>query len=196
MNKNKNRNSRDARFQKPPQEFEQKVLDLTRVARMVAGGRRFNFRATVVVGNKKGKVGVGVAKGADVSIAINKATRYAQENIIIVPMTSSGTIPHEVTGRQTGSKVFLKPGLKGKGIVAGGAVRVICNLAGYKDITTKILSRSTNKLNIAIATINALNEIDFKPRVKKLDIKEKEAKKDKKPKDKKANTNKKLKVKS
>lgn len=148
-----------APHQREPQEYDQKVLDIARVARVVAGGRRFSFRAVVVIGDRKGKVGVGVGKGSDVSIAINKATRFAKKNVIRVPMTDAGTIPYEMKGKQTGSVVLLKPGLISRGIIAGGAVRVICDLAGYKDLTAKILSRSTNKLNIALATINALRQI-------------------------------------
>lgn len=150
-----------------PVEFEQKVLHLARVARMVAGGRRFNFRATVVLGNRKGKVGVGIGKGADVSIAINKAARNAQKNAILVPMTPDGTIPHEIIGKQSGSIIYLKPALRGRGIIAGGAARVVCDLAGYHDIVAKVLSRSTNKLNNALATINALSSISYDPKIQK-----------------------------
>ena len=141
------------------QEYDQKVLDIARVARVVAGGRRFSFRASIALGDKKGKVGIGVGKGADVSLAINKAVRQAKKALIKVPMTDAGTLPYEIKGKQTGSVVLLKPSRRGRGIIAGGSVRVICGLAGYKDITTKILSRSTNKLNIALATINALKQV-------------------------------------
>lgn len=154
-NKKFNRSERGATVS----EFDQRVLDLARVARMAAGGRRFNFRATVIVGDRKGRVGIGVAKGRDVSMAISKAARQAQKNIIHVSITSSGTIPHETVGKQTGSIVFLKPARSGRGIIAGGATRIVCDLAGYKDITAKTLSRSTNKLNNALATINAFKKI-------------------------------------
>lgn len=160
-NKKEGRGQRRSEYKKEPQEYDQKVLDIARVARVVAGGRRFSFRAVVVVGNRKGKVGVGVAKGGDVSVAINKATTQANKKVLEVPMTKSGTLPYEVQGKQTSSVVLLKPGVKGRGIVAGGAVRTICDLAGYKDISAKILSRSTNKLNNAIATINALKKIKY-----------------------------------
>lgn len=159
--KRKNRGGR--RRRKRVSEYDQKVLDIARVARMVAGGRRFNFRATVVVGNRKGKVGIGVGKGRDVALSINKAVNYAKKNVITVPMTPEGTIPYEVKGKQTGSVVFLKPARQGRGIIAGGAVRVICDLAGYSDITAKLLSRSTNKLNNAQATINALEKVNYVP---------------------------------
>ncbi|MEX0870103.1 MAG: 30S ribosomal protein S5 [Candidatus Spechtbacterales bacterium] len=141
-------------------EFDQKVLDIARVARVVSGGRRFSFRTVVVVGDKKGRVGVGIGKGADVAISIGKAARNAEKNVINAPITSKGTIPYDVIGRQSGSEVFLKPGREGGGIIAGGAVRAVCSLAGYKDLTGKILSRSTNKLNVALATINALKNVD------------------------------------
>ena len=154
------RNINTKKFQKPEiQEFEQSVLDIARVARVVAGGRRFSFRATVAMGDKKSRVGVGVGKGADVSSAINKAARQAKKNMIKAPMTERGTLPYEVMGKQTSSVVLLGPGVQGRGIVAGGAVRAVCNLAGYKDITAKILSRSTNKLNNALAAVNALKKV-------------------------------------
>lgn len=166
-NKKQGQEQRRSEYKREPQEYDQKVLDIARVARVVAGGRRFSFRAVVVVGNKKGKVGVGVAKGADVSMAINKATTQAKKNVLEVPITELGTLPYEVQGKQTSSIVLLKPGVRGRGIVAGGAVRTVCDLAGYKDISAKILSRSTNKLNIALATINAIKKIKYIPEKQK-----------------------------
>ena len=169
------------------QEYDQKVLDIARVARVVAGGRRFSFRASIVLGDKKGKVGVGVGKGADVSLAINKAVRQAKKSLIKVPMTDAGTLPYEIKGKQTGSVVLLKPSRRGRGIIAGGSMRVICGLAGYKDITTKILSRSTNKLNIALATINALKQVKYissmKTKDEKTEVKDKQNKTKIKPKE-------------
>lgn len=185
--------SRGPRRDREPQEFDQKVLDIARVARVVAGGRRFSFRSTVVLGDKKGRVGVGVGKGADVSLSINKAVKNAKKNIITVPMTPEGTLPHDIKGKQSATIVYLKPTTQGRGIIAGGAVRTVCDLAGYKDIAAKVLSRSTNKLNMALATINALEKIDYDPatapkKEEKKDIKEEakpEAKKDTKKKTKK-----------
>ncbi|TSC53042.1 MAG: small subunit ribosomal protein S5 [Parcubacteria group bacterium LiPW_39] len=139
-------------------EFDQKVLDVARVTRVVAGGRRFSFRVTVAVGNRKGKIGVGIAKGIDVSQAVEKAAADAQKNKIIVPL-KEGTIPHEVTAKYAAAKVFLKPARQGRGLVAGGALRAICELAGIANISAKILSRSTNKLNNARATIEALKKL-------------------------------------
>ena len=142
-------------------EFESKLLDLARVTRVSAGGRRFRFRAVVVVGDKKGKVGVGVAKGLDVAQAVEKATRLARKNLIEVPIIED-TIPHQVYAKSGAAKVILKPQRKGRGLVAGGTVRVICNLGGIRNISSKILGRTGNKLNNAQATIKALKELKTK----------------------------------
>lgn len=140
------------------EEFESKLLDLARVTRVAAGGRRFRFRAVMVVGNRAGKVGVGVAKGLDVTQAVEKVTRFAKKNLIEVPIVKD-TIPHEVMAKFSSAKVLLKPKRKGKGLVAGGTVRVICSLAGIKNISSKILGRTGNKLNNAMATIKALKSL-------------------------------------
>lgn len=144
--------------EKPKDEFDSKLLDLARVTRVAAGGRRFRFRAVVVVGNKKGKVGIGVAKGLDVAQAVDKATRLAKKNLIEVPIVQD-TIPYEVYAKFASAKVLLKPKGGGKGLVAGGTVRIVCQLAGIKNISSKILGRSTNKLNNARATIRALDQL-------------------------------------
>lgn len=151
--------------QKPPSEYDQKILDIARVSRVTAGGRRFSFRVTMIVGNKTGKVGVATGKGKDVAIAVNKAARNAQKNIFVVPMTPEGTIPHEVEGKRGSARVTLRPTKGGRGIIAGGPVRIICELAGYKDISAKIVGRTTNKLNNARATIEALSRIHYTPPV-------------------------------
>jgi len=179
QNKKKEYGKKESRGRAPrePQEFDQVVLDIARVARVVAGGRRFSFRATVAIGDKKERVGVGVGKGADVALAIGKATKQAKKNVMNVPMTQEKTLPYETTGKQTSSVVLLKPGLPGRGIVAGGSVRTVCILAGYKDITAKILSRSTNKLNNALATIDALKKVKTDNKNKKEKIKPKDDKK-------------------
>lgn len=140
-------------------EFEQGVLDIRRTARVVAGGRRFSFRATVVVGNRKGKVGLGVGKGADVSSAIEKGVYQAKKNIIMVPLTDKYSIPHEVKSKVSASRILLKPAREGRGLVAGGPVRLIADLAGIKNLTAKILGRTTNKLNNARATMEALKKL-------------------------------------
>ena len=139
-------------------EYEQKLLDVARVVRVVAGGRRFRFRVVVVIGNQKGKVGLGVAKGQDVSLAVEKATAKAKKHLIKIPLLK-GTIPHQVEAKYSSAKVLLKPGRPGRGIVAGGAVRVICNLAGIGNISAKIIGRTGNKLNNAQATIKALKSL-------------------------------------
>lgn len=139
-------------------EFDQKLLDVARVARIVAGGRRFSFRATVAIGNRAGKVGIGVAKGQDVSQAVNKAVNEAKKRLISVPIKET-TISYDVFSKYGAAKVLLKPAAKGRGLVAGGVVRIICELAGIKDISAKIISRSTNKLNNARATIEAFKKL-------------------------------------
>ena len=139
-------------------EFESKLLGLARVTRMTAGGRRFRFRAAVIVGDKKGRVGFGVAKGADVAQAVEKSTRIAKKNIIKIPI-KEGTIPHQVEAKFGAAKVLLRPQKKGRGLVAGGTVRVICDLAGIKNISSKILGRTNNKINNAKATISALSKL-------------------------------------
>lgn len=139
-------------------EFESQLLDLARVTRVTGGGKQLRFRAVVVVGDKTGKVGVGVAKGKDVAQAIEKATRIAKKNIIEVPIFEE-SIVHQVEAKFGPARVLLRPQRKGRGLVAGGVVRVICNLAGIKNISSKLLSRSRNKLNNARATIKALKKL-------------------------------------
>ncbi|MEK7160884.1 MAG: 30S ribosomal protein S5 [Patescibacteria group bacterium] len=146
------------RGEREKSEYDQKVLEVARVTRVVAGGRRFSFRATVAVGNRKGKIGVGTAKGLDFSQSVDKAVADARKNMMILPI-KDGTIPHEVEAKYAAAKVFLKPAPKGRGLVAGGAVRVICDLAGIENICAKILSKSTNKLNNARATMAAFASI-------------------------------------
>lgn len=147
--------------EKPKDEFDSKLLDLARVTRVAAGGRRFRFRAVMVVGNKTGKVGIGVAKGLDVAQAVEKATRLAKKNLVEVPIVKD-TIPHEIFAKFGPAKVLLKPKRKGRGLIAGGTVRIICTLAGIKNISSKILGRTGNKLNNAMATIEALKKLKDK----------------------------------
>lgn len=138
-------------------EFDQKLLDLARVTRVVKGGRRFSFRATMVIGNRKGRVGLGVAKGTDVSVAITKAVADAKKNMVNVVRTDS-TISFEVREKFGAAKVMIKPAKEGKGIVAGGAMRSVIELAGIKDITAKSFG-SSNKINVAKATVKALTMV-------------------------------------
>lgn len=155
--------SRRAReFSKERSEFDQSVLDIRRTARVVAGGRRFSFRATVIVGNRKGRVGLGVGKGQDVSEAVEKAVFQAKKSFIDVPLTAARSIPHEVYGKLSAARVLLKPAQEGRGLAAGGAVRTIADLSGIKNITSKILGRTANKLNNARATIEALKKLKVK----------------------------------
>jgi small subunit ribosomal protein S5 len=140
------------RREKP--EFDQKLLNLARVTRVVKGGRRFRFRATLVIGNRKGKVGVGVAKGSDVSDAIKKAYNDAKKNMITVQL-AGGTLSHDVAAKLGSARVLLKPASLGRGIIAGGAVRAVVDLLGVKDIVSKSLGAS-NSLNVARVTIKAL----------------------------------------
>jgi len=143
------------------EEFESKLLDLARVERMTGGGRRLRFRAIIIYGNKRGKVGLGVAKGLDVAQAVEKATRLAKKNLIEVPIVD-GTIPFEVEAKFGAAKILLRPQRRGRGLVAGGTVRIICNLAGIEDISSKVLSKSRNKLNNARAVLSAFKRLKIR----------------------------------
>ncbi len=143
-------------------EFKEKVLDLRRVTRVVAGGKRFRFRATVALGDEKGRVGVGIAKGLDVQSAVNKAKTGAKKNILTIDLKNGRTIPHEVSAKYSAARVLLKPAAEGHGLKAGGAVRFVLSLAGVKDATAKCLGRTPNKLTNAMATIKALGELRAK----------------------------------
>lgn len=141
-------------------EFEQKIIDIARVTRVVKGGKRFSFRIVIVIGDKKGRVGVGVAKGPDMKAATEKAYADAKKNIITLSFKGN-TIPYDVYKKLGSSKILLKPVAKGHGIVAGGAVRTIASLAGIKDISGKMLG-AKSKLNNARATIDALKQFSVK----------------------------------
>lgn len=151
------RDNKNFRGKKEKPEFDQKLLDLARVARVVKGGRRFRFRATLVIGNRKGKVGVGVGKGADVSDAIRKAFDDAKKSLVTIKMTKN-TIAHDINYKSRSAKIILKPAVEGKGIIAGGAVRTVVEFAGIKDIVSKSLGTS-NKLSVARATVEALSSL-------------------------------------
>lgn len=140
-----------------PKEFEEVVVNIDRVARVVKGGRRFRFKALVVVGDRKTRVGVGVSKGADVQTAIAKATDVAKKNLIVVPVTNT-TIPHDMEVKVSGARVLIKPAAPGTGIIAGGVVRQIIGVTGITNMLSKSLG-STNKVNIAYATIEALRQM-------------------------------------
>jgi small subunit ribosomal protein S5 len=139
-------------------EFEQVTLDVRRVARVMAGGRRFSFSVTVVIGDKKGRVGVGLGKGADTALAIDKAVRSAKKALITVPLTSSRSIEHNIKAKYSSSTVEMIPS-PGRGVVAGSAMRTVLEYAGVTDVIAKIHTRSKNKLTIARATVEALKSL-------------------------------------
>jgi small subunit ribosomal protein S5 len=136
-------------------EFDQKIISIRRVTRVMAGGRRFSFSVAMVIGDKKGKVGVGIGKAGDTQAAIEKAIRDAKKNMIIVPMNKESRIPHDVHTKYVSSEVMIMPA-PGRGLVAGSSVRTVLEHAGVKDVTAKIFSRSKNKLNNARAAVEAL----------------------------------------
>ncbi|HVN26090.1 MAG TPA: 30S ribosomal protein S5 [Candidatus Paceibacterota bacterium] len=140
-------------------EFRERVLDMRRVTRVVAGGKRFRFRATLVLGDEKGRVGIGVAKGLDVQQAVAKAKTEARKNMLTISLKDQRTIAHEVLAKYSAAKVLLKPASKGHGLRAGGSVRFVLAFAGVKDATAKILGRTPNKLTNAMATLEALRKL-------------------------------------
>ncbi|MBN2093860.1 MAG: 30S ribosomal protein S5 [Candidatus Zambryskibacteria bacterium] len=168
-NKTKFRQKNERRPSRRParvkQEFDNKIIDIRRVTRVVAGGRRFSFSIVVVIGDRKGRVGVGIGKAGDTPIAIEKAIRDAKKHIIKVSLTDKGSIAHPVNTKYASAEIFLNPA-PGKGVIAGSAVRVVLELAGIKEVSSKILSRSKNKLNIARAAVKALLQLKEKNKEK------------------------------
>ncbi|MBR3323634.1 30S ribosomal protein S5 [Candidatus Saccharibacteria bacterium] len=157
MDPRRNNRRRDrVRGAEAPKEFEEVTINIDRVSRTVAGGRRMRFKALVAIGNKKNKVGIGVAKGNDVTSAVQKATAKAKRNMIEFAMDGE-TICHEVETRVTGADVLMKPAAPGTGIIAGGVVRSIIGLTGINNLISKSLG-STNKVNIAYAVIEGLRQ--------------------------------------
>lgn len=138
--------------------WEQRVVKVSRVSKVVKGGKKISFRATVVVGDMEQKVGVGVGKAEEVSTAIKKAETDAKKNVITIPIAEGKTIPHAILGVAGGSKVFIRPAVPGTGVIAGGSVRIVLELAGIKNILSKQLG-SNNPLNNARATISALKSL-------------------------------------
>lgn len=145
------------------EEFEQKMIDIARVTRVMAGGKRMRFRACVAIGNRKGRVAIGLAKGADVTLAITKAVNKAKKDFIDVPIVNE-TIPHEVYQKFGAAKILFKPAKRGRGIIAGGAVRIVLELSGVKNVTSKILGTG-NKVNNVKCAIEALKSLK-RPEVK------------------------------
>ncbi len=140
-------------------EWKEKMLDLRRVTRVVAGGKRFKFRATLAIGDEKGRVGIGLGKGVDVQQALQKAKTDAKKNVMTIILKDGRTIPHQVLAKYSAAEVLLKPASAGHGLRAGGAVRFVLSLAGVKDATAKCLGRTPNKLTNAMATIEALKQL-------------------------------------
>jgi small subunit ribosomal protein S5 len=149
--------SRDGKDRIKP-EFDTKMIDIRRVTRVAAGGRRFTFSVAVVSGDRKGRVGVGLGKAIDTTLAIDKATRDAKKHIFKIALTPSMSIPHSVYAKYSSARVEMMP-VKGRGLVAGSAVRNVLILAGVKDVVAKLRSPSKNKLNIARAAVLALQQL-------------------------------------
>jgi small subunit ribosomal protein S5 len=151
------RRNRRPEIQQEEKQFDERTLHIDRVARVVKGGRRFRFRALVVVGDRKHKVGIGSAKGADVTAAVTKATEVAKKNFVSVSLYK-GTLPHEVERKVSGAHILLMPASAGTGLIAGGVVRTILEVAGVKNALSKSLG-SSNKTNTSYATIAALDSL-------------------------------------
>lgn len=149
----------------PKSEFKDTLLEVRRVTRVMAGGKRFSFRASVVVGDMKGRVGFGIAKGLDFVSAVQKAKRQAEKNIIRIPLVDGRTIPYDIETKFDAARVRIKPAKEGHGLIAGGSCRVVLELAGVKDVSAKILGRTKNKIANARATIKALGEMKSKIRI-------------------------------
>lgn len=154
----KNRRRSNKRREKVRSEFDQKILDIRRVTRVSAGGRRFSFAVSLVAGDRKGKVGIGTGKAGDTSLAIEKAFRNAKKNMIKIKTTDEGLIPHDVKAKFCSAQVLMIPA-PGRGVIAGSAVRDVIEFAGLKDINAKIISGTKNKLNIARAAIKAFESL-------------------------------------
>ena len=144
------------RFNEPKaKEYEELVISVNRVTKVTKGGRHFRFAATVVVGNRKGTVGFGTGKANEVQDAVKKAIQSATKNVVNIPLVDERTIPHDAIGESGAARVLIKPAKAGTGIIAGGSVRAVLELAGVKDVVSKSLGTNT-KVNVAKATINAL----------------------------------------
>ena len=149
------RPERDTRREKPKKEFDELLLEVRRVTRVTTGGRRLSFRATILIGNRKGKIGLGISKGNDVASAVQKASHEAYKNIFEVPLTKNDTVPYPISMKYKACIVKLLPASEGTGLKAGSSIRSVLELAGYSNILSKMVG-SNNKLNNALATIQAL----------------------------------------
>ncbi len=148
------------RGDRPVREFDQKVVEVKRVTRVVKGGKRMRFRALVVIGDHKGKVGIGLKKGVDVAESVNKAVNQAKKNMIVLPLVND-TIPHEINLKYKSSKIIMLPARPGTGVIAGGAVRSVLDMAGVKNVISKMLG-SNNKVNNVRATFEAFKAMRSK----------------------------------
>ncbi len=157
MADDRGRAARARAVEQEQKEFDERMVNIDRVARVVRGGRRFRFRALVVIGDHKGRVGVGVSKGADVTTAVSKATDVAKKSIVTIKL-HNGTIPHESEAKVAGARILVKPASPGTGLIAGGVVRTVLEVAGVNNALSKSLG-SSNKINVAYATVKALQEI-------------------------------------
>ncbi len=164
--KEKKHNSKSELKNEAKQEFKEKVVNVSRVAKVVKGGRTFRFSALVVIGDGKGRIGIGTGKSAEVPEAIKKATDDARKNVVTISLVNN-TIPHEYTTNFGASKVILKPAVEGTGVIAGGAVRPVLELAGVKNVTAKTLG-SRNSRNVVYATLKALKAMRTPEEVAKL----------------------------
>lgn len=160
QNNRQGRDNRRGRGDMPQEEkqFDERVVHIDRVARVVKGGRRFRFRALVVVGDHKGKVGIGISKGADVTTAVTKAVEVAKKSFVNIHIVND-TIAHESEVKVGGARIFIKPAAAGTGLIAGGVVRTVLEVAGVHNVLSKSLG-STNKINTAYATLEALQAIE------------------------------------
>jgi small subunit ribosomal protein S5 len=156
--RNERRPRRGARPERQKPEFDQKIISIRRVTRVMGGGRRFSFSVAMVIGDKRGKVGVGIGKAGDTQLAIEKAIRDAKKNMITIVMNKDSHLPHDVHVKYASSEVMIIPA-PGRGLVAGSSVRTVLELGGVKDVTAKIFSRSKNKLNNARAAVEALKQL-------------------------------------
>ncbi|MCA9332449.1 30S ribosomal protein S5 [Candidatus Saccharibacteria bacterium] len=153
----KNRSLGNQNFTNEEKQFDERVVNIDRVARVVKGGRRFRFRALVVIGDHKGKIGIGISKGSDVTLAVAKAVDVAKKNLVTIPIYK-GTIPHEAEAKVSGARILLLPASPGTGLIAGGVVRTVLEVAGISNALSKSLG-SANKINCAYATVDALSSI-------------------------------------
>lgn len=155
---------------KKKSDYQDRLLEVRRVTRVMAGGKRFSFRAAVVVGDGRGKVGLGIGKGLDVMAAVEKAKRQGEKHLITVPLVERRTIPHEVDASYGAASIRLKPARRGHGLIAGSAARAVLELAGVRDVSAKITGRTKNKIANARAALAALASLH--PRKTKEDAKE------------------------